>query len=190
MRSLRGLCFLASGVVSTLFVACRQTQPASEITWFTTEISQRKAYTREAVPQLESMPDGIRVRFSENPVDAKGPFPPLPSGSGWHYTRDYTVAVESAAGELRIQRWGVLELDAGRWKHAAFSAKDFEEAFACPGGILLPSQEYVFEQAHQVGTLPGKVRWYFIAVDEDGNLAKGEALVKSAPPDHGKQTIW
>ena len=190
MRSFCGLCFLAGGVFSALCAGCRQAQPATEITWFTTDISRRKNYTQEAVPPLESMPDEIRVSFSENPVSAKGPYPPTPSGNGWYYTRDYNVAVESAAGELKIKRWGVLELEAGRWKHAPFSTRDFEEAFACPGGILSPSQEFTFEQAHQVGTLPGKVRWYFIAVDENGNLTKGEALVKSTPLDSSKETIW
>lgn len=161
-------------------VGCQQTDEIPEITYFTTELSRRKEYTQKKAPRLESMVDEIDVSFSENPVKAKGPHFPPPSGNQWYYTRDYSVSVTCPRHDVRIERWGVLELENGRWQHASFSVRDFAEAFSCPGGVLEPRQIYTFDQAQTVGFLPGKVRWYFVAVDDVGHRVRGDGLVESA----------
>lgn len=155
---------------------CRQTPAVRDITYFETKLPEKKNPGAEPAPDLAAIKPGVDIRFSANPVP---PSPVLPRREGYYRTWPYDVTVNVDTGAT-IDRWGVLERDGFRWKHSSFSQADFAEAFNCPKGILEPGRTYTYETAHEIGVMPGKVKWYFIAVDAEGKRKKGEAIVESA----------
>jgi hypothetical protein len=175
--------FLGIALFWLCAAGCQQPETIPEITWFTTDISRRKEYTQTPPPDLASIPRGIDVTFSENPVKKKGPFPPFPSNGEWYFDRAYAVSVTSATGDVRMERWGVVERYGRKVRHAEFSPQDFAEAFGCRDGVMKAGQQYTFDMAHEIGSLPGTVRWYFIGVDKSGHHETGEASVQSAADD-------
>lgn len=135
--------------------------------------------------ELASLPEGIEVVHSPNPVHAVAEQQP---GHRPTYRRVYRTTVRSKSRAVTVQEFGSFAWLNGRWVFAnftgqVFSGRDFAEWYSCPDGKLLPGREAI-DPSNWSGGIEqlqaGKMRWYFIGVDEEGRRVKGEAIVDLA----------
>lgn len=166
----------------------------SRITWCAVGLSlaaatalpaQDKA-TKAKLKELASLPTGLEVELSPNPVRA------VEWGrSGRNYTWLYRVTVAAVGPDpLTITEFGAFNWVDGKWKvQNPYSPSQFEDWFACPGARVVPGAPCTDPLTwHGSASLrPGRGRWYYIAVSPQGKRFKGEADIEEvaevAPPD-------
>lgn len=166
------------GILVCSFTGCKQDREVRDVTLYATDLPRRKGLENHEVPDLDSLKQGIEVVFSENPVSV----PPVQKQrDGFTRYWSYSVSVESRT-RIEIDYWGVIERKGFNWRHRGFSRTDFAEVFGCPDGRLEPGERYTYKTASEVGSMPGKVQWYFVGVDSEGNATKGQATVTSEAP--------
>ncbi len=131
--------------------------------------------------QLASLPYGITVSHSPNPVKAQ-----LGGRSGSKYTWLYTTNVAAQSSQIGIEEFGSFTWHNGKWVFAnftkkPFSANDFSEWYGCPHANLTVGDTYSDDSNWTGGDVltSGKMRWYFIGRDEMGNRVKGEATIET-----------
>lgn len=125
--------------------------------------------------KLREVPVAINVWHDPNPC--------YPVKEGDTYFWKHSTYVQATAQTLTVVACGsFIWYDATGW-HANmdYSAKDFEEAFECPGGILQKGKTYTYKKNWRFGkqAYGGDALWYVIAKDANGKLYKGTALIET-----------
>jgi len=127
--------------------------------------------------ELESLPEGIKVVHTPSSALAT-----WDGSKELKYTWTYKTTVESLAGFVTVEEFGMYFWDGNRWVFgnvttAPFTKKDFAEWYSCPGSKILQGCEFSDPSNwSSSGCLQdGKARWYFIGTDEQGGRVKGEA---------------
>jgi hypothetical protein len=130
--------------------------------------------------ELAPLAVGLEVTHKPNPVRAhRG------GRSGCKYTWLFETTVRSAAGAVTINEFGVFSWVDSKWVFANYTGKPFaREHFAdwysCPNATVTPGQEYS-DPTNWGGNevlQEGRMKWYFIGTDENGNRVKGEAVIE------------
>lgn len=152
--------------------------------------SDAAAQTNLTLRLLASLPVGIKVTHSPNPARAS-----VGGRSGFKFIWPYATSVRAMIGSVRIEEFGALAWENGRWVFSNFTgspytATDFSDWYSCPNATLTPGR--LCSDAHNWSgrrTLErGKTRWYFIGVDSKGKRVKGEAVIQHLPEVNGQLT--
>ena len=133
--------------------------------------------------EVLSFPRRIEVEHSPNPVKAQ-----VGGKSGANYTWLYKTTVRTTSGPVRITEFGAFVWFEETWRFStytgeAFSPTDFSEWYSCDDATLLPGTSYS-DPTNWSGSdvlVPGRGRWYFIGVDQEGNRVMGEAEIEQLP---------
>jgi hypothetical protein len=142
--------------------------------------------------ELSSLPTGIDVSIAEDGVRAVdyGRDPP----DGDRFVWRFHPTVRAAQGPLTVEDLGFCIWQNGRWslvfKHhypdADSAIEDFDYDFKCGNGRLYLGQPYKGVDHLGANELTAaRLKWFIIAVDDDGNRFKGEAeleLLAEADP--------
>lgn len=139
--------------------------------------------THPILKQLASLPTGISVSHSPNPVKAQ-----LGGRSGYKYTWIYKTNVAAQTGRVVIEEFGSFTWHDGQWffvnfTKRPFTARDFSEWYGCPNAILTVGSTYS-DHSNWTGAetlTTGKMKWYFIGRTESGERVKGEAVIETLP---------
>ena len=130
--------------------------------------------------EIHSIPDGIRVSHSPNPVRAVRDVQ-----HRYTFTWKYRTAVSSPADDVRITEFGCFTWDGSRWVFSNYTAKpftksDFAEWYSCPDGVLQPRESYEDPQNWGGSSALQTIRslWYFVGTRADGTKVKGTAEVQ------------
>jgi hypothetical protein len=133
--------------------------------------------------KLATIPTGIEVTHAPNPVPAQ-----KDGRSGRRYTWQYNTNVKTKGDPITVEEFGAFTWHNDRWVFAnytgePFSGADFAEWYSCPGAKLLPGKTFTDPTNWTGGdTLSsGKMKWYFIGRDANGNKVKGEGVVETLP---------
>jgi len=133
--------------------------------------------------QLASLPDGITVSHSPNPVKAQ-----LGGRSGSKDTWLYTTNAAAQSDQIVIEEFGSFTWHNGQWVFANFTKKpfsgnDFAEWYGCPNATLTVGNTYSDASNWTGGEVfrSGKMKWYFIGRNAMGNRVKGEAIIETLP---------
>ncbi len=142
--------------------------------------SETKSLQPFDLSDLGTLPIGLEVVHTPDSVLAqKG------GGSGYDYTWTFQTTVRSTGAPVTIQEFGALMDDNGRWVLGNFTKKfftqnDFAEWYSCPGGLVTEGNEFS-DPSNWGGAdclRPGKTKWFFVGIDDNGNRVKGEAVVE------------
>jgi hypothetical protein len=133
--------------------------------------------------ELALLPEGIEVVHSPNPVGAVEDRDPR---SQHRYRWVYRTTVRSLGGAITVQEFGCFAWHNERWVFsnftgAAFSSQDFAEWYSCPGAKLAPERP-VSDPTNWTGANElrlGRMKWYFIGLDETGRRVKGEGIIET-----------
>ena len=87
---------------------------------------------------------------------------------------------------VRITEFGAFVWREGKWAQAGsftgrpYNAQDFAEWYSCPNAVLEPKKTYVdpTNWSSDPELRSGRMRSYFIGVDEKGRRVKGEAVIE------------
>ncbi len=130
--------------------------------------------------ELGTLPDGIRVIHTPNPVRAQ-----VGGRSGFRYTWLYTTTVEAIDRPIVIEEFGAFEFHSGEWRFSTITGKpftqaDFAEWYSCPDSALKPGKK-CSDPLNWTGS--DRLRserdlWYFIGRDSAGNRVKGQAIIE------------
>jgi hypothetical protein len=129
--------------------------------------------------ELDSLPVGLLVVHSPNPAKA------AESAEGrWRYVWPYKTTVQATGRAVRIVEFGVFSLRDGTWVFSGingktYSAADFVDWYACPGGIVGQDRP-CFDSQNWSGRSSLKESqslWYFVGVDDEGRRVKGEGVI-------------
>jgi len=154
----------------------------SFLTWFRgySEVGQKSE------PQLldvESLPIGIRVSHSPNPVSAMQGGP-----SNRPYTWLHQTTVESIGKSLQIVEFGGFGWNGEQWILGNYTGKpftsgDFASWYSCPDAIIEFGKEYSDPNNWTGGDnlSSSMTKWYFIGTDEAGNSYRGDAVIEMLP---------
>jgi hypothetical protein len=150
------------------------------------------------VEELDRLPVGLRVVHEPNPALAT-----LTGESKRRskYTWWYKTSVSATGMTVRIVEFGAFVWHKGKWVQGGsftgrpYNARDFAEWYSCPNAVLKPKGVYVdpTDWSSAPELQPGRMRCYFIGVDEKGRRVKGEAVIElkgevdpKKPKDAGK----
>jgi hypothetical protein len=135
------------------------------------------------VPDLESLPTGLKVTYSPPLVEAR-----QGGRSGFRYTWTYSTSVAATGAPVTIEEFGALGWVDGAWvfrdeQHKTYSAKVFAEKYTCPKAQVLAGKVYTCDDAWSGADQlrPYRCKWYFIGIDERGRRVKGEAIIEELP---------
>ena len=142
--------------------------------------SQRRAGIDPKLKELASLPVGLEVTHTPNPVRAQHG-----GRSGLKYTWLYKTTVRTTRSSVTINEFGAFFWDDGQWvfgNHMGkpFTSVDFADWYSCPNATVMVDQE-VSDPSNWVGSdilRKTKAKWYFIGTDENGNRVKGEAVIE------------
>jgi hypothetical protein len=133
--------------------------------------------------ELGKLPVGLRVVHEPNPALAT-----LTGQSKRRskYTWWYKTSVSATGPVVRIVEFGAFLSHEGKWVQGGsitgkpYNARDFAEWYSCPKAELKPKEVYVdpTNWSSAPDLRPGRMRWYFIGVDEKGRRVKGEAVIE------------
>ena len=133
--------------------------------------------------ELASLPVGLEVTHSPNPVKAR-----VATSGRSNYKWVYKTAVKSAGGTVTVQEFGAFAWVSGRWVFSTFTGKpftgmDFADWYSCPGARMEPGGEYADPSNWSAANVvkADKTKWYYIALNEQGERVKGEAIVEQLP---------
>lgn len=129
---------------------------------------------------LASLPVGIEVTHDPNPAKAQ-----MGGRSGQKYTWVFTTTLRTLGPAVTIEEFGSFAWHEGRWVFSNFTGKpfttaDFADWYSCPGGRLEPQLAYA-DPSNWSGNRElsaGKMKFYYVAVDDAGRRVKGEAIVE------------
>jgi hypothetical protein len=132
--------------------------------------------------ELASLPEGIAVTHSPNPVRA---FLEEETGKKPTYRWIYRTTVWTTGSAIEIVEFGSFSWHKGKWAFSNFTGKpfsnlEFSDWYGCPEGRLLPGESAVDANnwtGGQKKLSAGKMLWYYIGHDEAGRRVKGEATV-------------
>ena len=129
---------------------------------------------------LDSLPIGLEVVHTPETVlaDSTG-------ASGYKYTWTFKTTVRATGAPVSIQEFGSLMDENGRWvlgnvTKKFFSQNDFAEWYSCPEGFVTSGSEFS-DPTNWVGNncmQPGKVKWFYVGIDDKGRRVKGVAVVE------------
>lgn len=134
-----------------------------------------------SLSELDTLPEGIRVTHSPNPVRAQEG-----GRSKRKYTWLYNTTVSAIDSPVVIEEFGGFEFRDGQWRFANITGKpytpdQFAEWYSCPGALLERGNECSdpqnwtgYDQLHYTN----KTLWYFIGRDVAGNRVKGQAMIE------------
>lgn len=136
----------------------------------------------EKLAELASLPEGLAISHTSGPVRYTLYTPSL-SGVRWQHS----TTVSSVVGQVTIIEFGYFVNRNGRWEFPygtevpfIYTSSDFAERYDCPNSKLQPGGSCTDARNRSIiDCVPEQlVKWYFIGMDDKGNLVKGEANVK------------
>lgn len=146
-------------------------------------LNEKVSYGNVKAQELETLPVGLEVRHTPNPVKAMKEGPSKRS-----FTWVYETEIRSSGGSVKIEEFGSLYRHGDAWVFSTttgkpFTAEDFAEWYSCPEGLIRPNQKCT-DPSNWSGNddLSAQiVKWYYIGTDEKGRRVKGEAIVEELP---------
>ena len=141
--------------------------------------------------ELGSLPDGIRVSHSPNPVRAQKGGP-----SKNNFSWLYTTTVSAVGGPVVIEQFGAFQFRNGHWRFSTvtgepFTPSQFTDWYSCPDALIevgsTCSDPQNWTGSDQLRA--DKSLWYFIGRDSVGNRVKGQATIEQLA-ELADATIW
>ncbi len=135
--------------------------------------------------ELESLPVGLEVIHSPNPVHA----PVGPNDEGWLYRWIFRTEVRAIDRPLTIVYFGMCAWDGTQWilpsDNTRYNAgvkrqKDFIEWYTCAGARIEPGKPAADPEnwAGSNTRAAFRQKWFFVGEDDRKNRYKGEAVVE------------
>jgi hypothetical protein len=130
-----------------------------------------------------ALPEGIEVVHSPARVRARRERQP---GGQTQYPWVYRTTVRARGRPVTVQEFGSFVWHYGKWVFSnftgkVFSGQDFADWYSCPDGCLIPGKEAT-DPSNWSGGIEqlqaGKMRWFFVGIDDSGRRVKGEAVVE------------
>jgi hypothetical protein len=144
----------------------------------------RQSARRRVLTELDRLPVGIHVELEPAKVRAR-----LGGESAWRYYWCYQTSLQAIEVGMTVIQFGYCEWFQDRWvlprgesgfERGSLSATHFAEWFRCPGAYLHAGMRIV-DNEHWLGSDDLRTvrhKWYFIAIDGQGNRYKGEGIVE------------
>lgn len=130
---------------------------------------------------LRKVPVAMYIQHSPNPN-----YPEVNDtneNKKWDYVWKHATIVCSPVLELTIVKAGsFIWYDETGWKeNVIYDKRDFAKNFECKNGKLEKGECYTFEENFRWGSnlYGGDALWYVLAVDQDGNMYKGMAIIET-----------
>lgn len=172
----RGFVIAILAIVAGWSISCSPAHPTVKTT-----SSDEDMVMNSKLRELASLPDGIEVVHSPNPVGAVEDGHPA---TQYKYRWIYRTTLKSKRGAITIEEFGCFAYHNESWTFsnftgAPFSSQDFAEWYSCADAKLLPGASFS-DPSNWTGSnelQAGRMKWYFIGVDEDGRRIKGEGII-------------
>jgi uncharacterized protein (TIGR03067 family) len=133
--------------------------------------------------ELDKLPDGIKVVHEPNVALAT-----LTGKSERRlkYTWWYKTTVSARTGDVTILEFGALSWQDDQWVAGAtitgkpYTANEFADWYKCPKAALKKGKSYSdpTNWSTDQELRAGKIRWYYLGIDDKGRRVKGEAVIE------------
>jgi hypothetical protein len=133
--------------------------------------------------EWSTLPDGIEVVHTPARVRARSERQP---DGRVQYRWVYRTTVRAKGTPVTVQEFGSFDWHDGKWVFSnftgkPFSGRDFADWYSCPDAKLSPDAE-ASDPSNWSGGIQhlqaGKMRWFFVGIDDAGRRVKGEAVVE------------
>lgn len=102
------------------------------------------------------------------------------------YTWWYKTTVSATAGEVTILEFGAFVWKDDKWVNGVtfngkpYTAEEFAEWYKSPKAVLKKGESFSdpTNWSSDAELRAGKIRWYFVGIDEKGKRVKGEAVIE------------